>query len=218
MIKFNNKYEEKDYDKRNKTILNRIKIDELENPSTYYHGIRFDAINRLESIFQTGYILPGNKVKSTFKSYDGKDKFIYMSSNYSDNCNMGKYISVMQYEDDLEFEVFIKENLFFAIKDTIKTIKTKHISYDDYCNIKEEDRLNNYYSYAFDEYFVDNKISLDDIIYIGIDSKYYNGNYNKTVEDVNNLIEYYKIDIPFKDVRTNTIINKQENKKLIKNK
>ena len=55
-----------------------------------------------------------------------------------------------------------------------------------------------------------------DVIYIGIDSSYFNGNYGKIVEDVINLINVYKIDIPFVDERTNSEIYRLNNKKIIK--
>lgn len=181
-----------------------------------YHGIRFDAINRLESIFQTGYILPSNKVKREFVSYDGTVKYLYISNDNDENCNMGKYVSVMPFEDDMEFKVFVRENLFFAIKGSIKAIKTVHVSYDEYCDIKNKDECDNYYSYAFNEYFVEKGISLDDVIYIGIDSSYFNGNYDKIVEAVINLINIYKINIPFVDKRTNSEIYRLNNKKIIK--
>lgn len=183
-----------------------------------YHGIRFDAINRLESIFQTGYILPSNKVKRDFVSYDGTVKYLYISNDSDENCNMGKYVSVMPYEDDLEFKLFVRENLFFAIKGTIKAFETTHVSYDEYCDKKNKDECDDYYSYAFNEYFVENDISLDDVIYIGIDSSYFNGNYDKIVEDVINLINVYEIDIPFVDERTNSEIYRLNSKQIIKNK
>jgi hypothetical protein len=131
---------------------------------------------------------------------------------------MGKYISVMPYVDHLEFEVFVRENLLFAIKGTINAFKTTHVSYDEYCDIKNKDECDDYYSYAFNEYFVENGISLDDVIYIGIDSSYFNGNYDKIVEDVINLINVYEIDIPFVDERTNSEIYRLNSKQIIKNK
>ena len=183
-----------------------------------YHGIRFDAINRLESIFQTGYILPSNKVKRDFVSYDGTVKYLYISNDSDENCNMGTYVSVMPYEDDLEFKLFVRETLFFAIKGTIKAFETTHVSYDEYYDKKNKDECDDYYSYAFNEYFVENDISLDDVIYIGIDSSYFNGNYDKIVEDVINLINVYEIDIPLVDERTNSEIYRLNSKQIIKNK
>ena len=109
-------------------------------------------------------------------------------------------------------------NLFFAIKETIKAFETTHVSYDEYCDKKNKDECDDYYSYAFNEYFVENDISLDDVIYIGIDSSYFNGNYDKIVEDVINLINVYEIDIPLVDERTNSEIYRLNSKQIIKNK
>ena len=169
-----------------------------------YHGIRFDAINRLESIFQTGSILCGNRVNRSFKSYDGTTKYLNISLDNDENCNMGKYISVMPYEDGLEFDTFIRQNIFFAIKGTIDAYKTIHLSYDDYCKLRQSKKnYNNLYSYAFDEYFVKSEIHLDDVLYIGIDSCYYLGDYDKTVSNVKELMKVYEITIPFIDIHTN---------------
>ena len=168
-----------------------------------YHGIRFDAIDRLESILQSGYILPGNKVKKSFTSYDGNTKYMYMSYD-DENCNMGKYISVMPEEEGIEFDIFVRENLFLAIKGSVKAIKTTHISYDDYCDLKNKN--DDYYSYAFNEYFVPDSIPISDVLYIGIDSNYFKGNIEQTVEEVIKLINAYKIDIPFIDIKNNNEI------------
>ena len=181
-----------------------------------FHGIRFDFINRLESIFQTGYILPSNEVKRSFKSYDGTDKYLYINNDSDENCNMGKYVSLMPYVDDLEFCVFVRENIFFAINGLIPTIKTTHVSYDDYCDLKNTEDNGKYYSYAFNEYFALSKISLKDVVYIGIDSCYFKGNYESTVEEVINLINAYNIEIPFIDERTYNEIYCLKGKKLIK--
>ena len=60
---------------------------------------------------------------------------------------MGKYVSVMPRVDDLEFKLFVRENLFFAIKGTIKAFETTHVSYDEYCDKKNKDECDDYYSY-----------------------------------------------------------------------
>ena len=166
-----------------------------------YHGIRFDDINRLESILQTGAILPSSKIKDSFVSFDGTVKDLYIWCDSDENCNRGKFVSVMPDEDDLEFRVFVREHIFFAIKGSIKAYETTHVSYDEYCEIK--DKSEDYYSYAFNEYFVPEGVSLDDVLYIGIDSRFYSGDYEKTVEDVINLLKVYKKSIPFKDVHDN---------------
>lgn len=189
-----------------------------------YHGIRFDAINRLESIFQTGSILCGNRVSSSFKSYDGTTKNLYICSDSYENCNMGKYISVMPYEDDLEFDTFVRQNIFFAIKGTIEAYKTIHLSYDDYYELRQSNmNYKNLYSYAFDEYLVKDEIPLDDVLYVGIDSRYYFGDYDKTIGNVKELMRAYEITIPFMDIRTNNELfccnnDKNNNKKMVKTK
>ena len=179
-----------------------------------YHGIRFDAINRLESIFQTGFILPSNKVNRKFVSFDGTVKYLYINDDIDENCNRGKYISVLPFDDDLEYHVFILQNIFFAIKASVDAYKTKHVSYDEYLDIENKDNSEVLYSYAFNEYLVDNDISLDNINYIGIDSRYFNGNYEETVESVINLMKVYKIKFPFIDVRTNSVIFSLDDRKL----
>ncbi len=181
--------------------------DYLLKDRTYlYHGIRFDAINKLESIFQTGLLLPSNKIKRTFISYDGTVKHLYIY-NDDENCNLGKYVSVMPYENNLEFELFVRENLFFVFKGSIGAIKTKHVSYNEYCELRRKKLIDtNYYSYAVSEYFVEDGISLNDAVYIGIDSNHFNGDYDQTVADVIHLIDIYKIDKPFIDESTNSEI------------
>ena len=172
-----------------------------------YHGIRFDAINRLESILKTGSILCGNKVSSSYKSYDGSIKYLYIDSFDIENCNMGKYISVMPDNDDLEFDTFVRKNIFVAIKGIIEAYKTIHLSYDDYCELKKSGiNYKNLYSYAFDEYLVKDEISLDDVIYIGIDSRYYSGDYKETINKVKELLKAYEIRIPFIDKHTNSVL------------
>jgi len=191
--------------------------DNIENSDIcLYHGIRFDAINRLESIFKTGFILPGNKINDKFISYDGTTKYLYINIDSDENCNRGKYVSVMPYEDDLEFDVFIRKNIFFAIKGSIKAHKTKYISYDEYCEQKNKNESGIYYSYAHHEYFVENGISLDDIVYIGIDPISFQGDYKKTVDEIIKLINFYKINIPLIDENTNSEIYRLGSKRLIK--
>lgn len=169
-----------------------------------YHGIRFDSINRLESIFQNGNILCGNKINLSFKSYDGSTKYLYINSNSYENCNMGKYVSVMPYENSMEFNVFIRENIFLVIKGTINALKPIYLSYNDYSDLINSGlKYNNLYSYASSEYLVKDEISLDDVLFIGIDSRYYNGDYNKIVNDVIKLMKVYEISIPFIDIQNN---------------
>lgn len=201
----NNRF--KDYEKIPlQTYLESIGLSKDDVSRTgimLYHGIRFDVINRLESIFQEGSILCGNRVNSSYKSYDGSTKHLYIDTNSDENCNMGKYISVMPYVEGVEFDTFIKSNIFLAIKSTIEAYKTIHLSYDDYIGLRKSGmNYKNLYSYAFNEYFIKNEISLDDVLYIGIDSRYYLGEYEKTVRDIKKLMEVYKIRVPLVDIQT----------------
>ena len=175
----------------------------LKQGKYLYHGIRIDAINTLESIFQDGNILCGNRINSNFISYDGSTKQILIDYNNEQNCNMGKYISVMPECDDVEFDAFVRENLFFAIKGTVRALKTKYLPYTEYCDLRKNNINDDLYSYACNEYLVKDKISLDDVVFIGIDSCYYNGDYNNTVKSVIDLMNVYKIEIPFIDIKTN---------------
>ena len=43
-----------------------------------YHGIRFDRLNRLESIIQSGAILCGKEINQVFTSKDGEKKYLYI--------------------------------------------------------------------------------------------------------------------------------------------
>ncbi|MBR1717857.1 MAG: hypothetical protein IJ715_01140 [Bacilli bacterium] len=206
-----------------KTYIDSIGLSEkdaLRLNIMLYHGIRFDAINRLESILKTGSILCGNRVSSSYKSYDGTTKYLYISSDSDENCNMGKYISVMPCVDDLEFNTFVRQNIFFAIKGTIEAYKTIHLSYDDYCELRQSDmNYKNLYSYAFNECLVKDEIPLDDVLYIGIDSRYYSGDYDKTVSNVKKLMSIYEIAIPFIDTYTyNELFCYNNNKKMVKTK
>ena len=193
----------------------KLSNDEIENRNiNLYHGIRFNEINVLESIFQSGYILSSCKIKPSFKSYDGSVKYLY-NYDYDKNCNMGKYVSVLPYSDNIEFSIFVRQNIFLALKGTIKAYKTIHLSYEDYCDLRQSNYIcKNLYSYSKNEYFVKDQISFDDILFIGIDSKYYKGDYNKTISDVMMLMSFYNIQIPFIDINGNIKIYDRNDEKI----
>ena len=78
-----------------------------------------------------------------------------------------------------------------------------------YINAKKKKKnieYNNLYSYSFYEYLVKDRISLDDVLFIGIDSRYYNGDYNRTISGVMELMDRYNIKIPFIDIHNNCTI------------
>ena len=182
-----------------------------------FHGLRFDGVNKLESIFQSDYVLCGKKCPNKYTSMDGTEHYLNINSIGFDNCNNGEYVSVIPYDyNSLEFNTFIAENLFLAFTGNIDAISTFYLKYDDYCMLKESNKkLNNLYSYAFNEYMVKDKISLDDLLYIGINSNYYNGNIDETIEKVIELLKYYKIEVPLIDTKNDRIIY-ETNKKYIK--
>ena len=181
-----------------------------------YHGIRFDRLNRLESIIQSGAILCGKEINQVYTSKDGEKKYLYISSFDSENCNMGEYVSVMPYEGDMEYDVFVKRNIYFAIRASIDAYETKYLNFDDYEKLRKSDtKLNNLYSYARNEYLVKDRIPLSKVDYIGIDPNYYDGDYNNDVSEIINILEYYKCPIPLKNGLTlETIYCYEEGKKL----
>ncbi len=183
-----------------------------------YHGIRFDDINRFESILQTRKILCGSKVKDSFISYDGTIKELHLSSYDYENCNRGKYVSVAYFEDDLEFYHFIRRNIFFAIKGSIKAYKTTYMPYEDFVELcKSKVEYKNLYSYAYNEYMVKDEISFDDILYIGIDPSCYARITDETISKVIELMKAYDIDIPFINVHTNEVLYCKNNNEEINN-
>ena len=185
-----------------------------------YHGIRFDDINRLESILQSGAILCGKDINQVFLSKDGHRKYLYIDSRDSENCNMGEYISVMPHEGDMEFDVFVRRNIYFAIKASVDAYGTKYLTYDDYIRLRKSGlETKNLYSYAHNEYLVKDKISLKDVDYIGINPNYYAGDYNRTVFTIKDLLEHYKSSIPLINGYNDEIIYQYEEdvKKLTRN-
>lgn len=63
-----------------------------------YHGLRNQKNNdKLEGILKEGKILAG--------------KYLNDYSYYSDNCNDGEYISLINYNNSIEFEEFVKKIL-----------------------------------------------------------------------------------------------------------
>ena len=209
-----------------KTYFEILGIDEnfkeLADMFPLYHGLRFDSINKLESIFKNRCLLCGKKIESSFISYNGTTKYLYINSYSDENCNQGEYISVMPYQDySIEFNTFVRENLFIVLNGNIPAKNTFYLNYNDYSKLKKLNiKTNNLYSYAFAEYMVKDSISIDDFKYIGIDYRYFKGDLDKTIDDVIKLINFYKIDVPFVDISNYHTLydlnDKQKVRKLIK--
>lgn len=187
------------------TFTDDFNIDD-RNRSYYhlYHGLRFNGIDKLESIIRSGYILCGRDIKQSFQSYDGHEKRIISYSDDFENCNRGRYISVIPstpYDyNSIEFLTFIRENIFLELESDLEALSTFFLNFDDYVRLRTSGiTTRNLYSYALREYMVENKIPLSKIISIGIDSDYYVGDVMKAIEKVNAIKEYYGINIPFND-------------------
>ena len=176
-----------------------------------YHGLRFNGIDKLESIIKSGYILCGKDVKQKFKSYDGDEKRIISYADDIENCNRGRCISVIPsipYDfNNLEFLTFIKENIFLELESDIEALSTFFLTYNDYIKLRaSEISTENLYSYALREYMVKNKIPLNKIKSIGIDSNHYVGDVNDAIKKINAIRKYYGLNIPFNDIATKKLI------------
>lgn len=171
-----------------------------------YHGVRFDDRNRLESIFQMRKIVCGSRIPTGYQSYDGSWKNLWIDCLSEENCNMGEYISVMPYCRGLEFDTFIREHLFFVLRGSIDAFQTIPLSYDEYCAYrKRKISSSQLYSYARDEYLVKDEILFEDVLFLGIDSRYYQGDASQIIQEVISLMKVYNISFPFFDTNKGII-------------
>lgn len=137
------------------------------NPHNYlYHGVRFDEDHKkFESILRDKKIKCANKTD-----------FHYIE--YSDNCNEGEYISLINYtgeEYDLEFKTFIEENTSFIISPKLNPLKCKYLPFDEWYKIKEKlPTTKHRYSYARNEYQHPDYIPFEYIVGILYPMRYYN--------------------------------------------
>lgn len=124
-----------------------------------YHGIRLgtyqEQLEVVKKILKQG-LLPRNQLRGYF--------------SYSDNCNGGKRISLLEKEGfgDLEFETFVKPNLSLIISPMVEAYKTIYVSFDEWLELNEQQNLHNFYSYARNEYQVQESIPVSMIKAIGI--------------------------------------------------
>lgn len=114
-----------------------------------YHGLRFQQnLEKLEGIFKERKILAGKYLDNFF--------------NYSDNCNDGEYVSVINYNDSVEFKSFISENICLVISPLCNAYKTVYVSHDIWNYIKKHNiPVKNRYSYAKHEYQVKDLIPIE---------------------------------------------------------
>lgn len=174
-----------------------------------YHGIRFQKyLEKLENIFKSGKILAG--------------KYIENYCYYSDNCNMGEYVSLLKLTNDnkLAYDTFIGSNISLIVSPVCNAIETKYIDYETWEKIKCE-KLNNIYSYMIGECLCKDYIPINMVKAIGI--PYSKLKYeksieyvNKLLEDICNLMQKYDIKLPIVDTsRYNYILveNKMKTRK-----
>lgn len=146
-----------------------------------YHGIRFQKhLEKLESIFKKQQILAG--------------KYIDGYYNYEDNCNMGEYVSLLQWigENTSEYQTFIIPNVSLIVSPRCNAIQTKYVDFEKWNEIrKKKYDLKNLYSYMRGECFCKDYIPIKTVKAIGVG---YN-NYD-LIEDIKKLMEQYNINLP----------------------
>jgi len=167
-----------------------------------YHGIRFQKyLEKLENIFKERKILAG--------------KYLSNYHFYSDNCNKGKYVSLLKYtsKTELEYETFILENISLLVSPLCNAIETKYVDFGTWNKIQKENyELKHIYSYMQGECMCKDFIPLDMVKAIGIPYQKLrlqgNGAYaNKLIEDIKILMEKYDIYLPIVDTsRFNAIL------------
>lgn len=157
-----------------------------------YHGIRLqNHLEKLESIFKEQAILAGN--------------YQPQYSPYYDNCNEGEYISLLSTDGhySLEYENFILPNITLVISPNCNPIKTIYLPYHEWIQLKDK-KTKNRYSYAKDEYQVNQRIPLTMIKAIGIPVRYLRS-INKEelidtyIQDILELMDKYDISLPLVD-------------------
>lgn len=179
-----------------------------------YHGIRFQKhLEKLESIFRERKILAG--------------KHLPNYSFYSDNCNHGEYVSLLQYTSSrkIEFETFILENISLLVTPLCNTQETKYVDYSTWLSLQEGHyNLKHIYSYMMGECMCKDHIPLEMVKAIGIPYQKLRLQGNEAyaislIEDIKALMNKYDIHLPIVDTsRYNQIIYDTESKNVLKRK
>ena len=129
-----------------------------------YHGIRHQKhLEILESIFKDKAIIAGN--------YQENNSY----SNYSDNCNEGEYVSLVDVNNDydLEYQTFVKPYITLIISPDCDAIKTIYLPYEEWSEVVGKNTNNRYrYSYVHNEYHVKKMIPLSYVKAIGVPARY----------------------------------------------
>ena len=106
-----------------------------------------------------------------------------------------KKLDYINDNNDVEINTFIKENIHLKRDCSIEAFNTYYLA--DYKRLKESKiPTKNFYSYAMREYFVKEPIPIDKILAICIDSNHYRGDLEKTIQEIQKIIDYYHVNIP----------------------
>ena len=157
-----------------------------------YHCIRNQMyLEKLENIFKEKKIIAGKYIENYY--------------NYSDNCNKGEYVSLLNsFETNkISFDTFVLENISLLISPKCNAVQTKYVSYNTWEKIKNLD-LKHIYSYMIGEYMCKDFIPLEYVIAVGIPYKILVEKrsieyVNKLIEDIVLLMEKYNILLPIVD-------------------
>lgn len=161
----------------------------LSSEDFLYHGVRSqEYLEKFIYILKTGKILAG--------------KYLDDYYNYSDNCNEGEYVSLLEKSDESEneFNVFIEPNICFLITPFISAYKTIYIPYDLWEYMMEvKPVLQNRFSYAKGEYHIKDYVELSQVRAIGIPYRYTEilsgvSYANKLLNDVLRVMNMYGYD------------------------
>ncbi len=189
-------------------------LDLFEQDKFLYHGIRFgNQLEVLEQILRDKKILAG--------------KYIDGYYSFSDNCNDGEYVSLINYSDSTEFETFVRSNICFVISPLMDAYKTKYLSSEEWDYIKEHRiPVKNRYSYAKNEYQVKDEIPLEKVRAIGVSGisllhmrlSKRNAEVNQYIQRIVDLLEKYSVDIPIVDIDCCNLELQYPHKEKVKNK
>ena len=166
-----------------------------------YHGIRFQKhLEKLENIFKERKILAG--------------KYLPSYHFYSDNCNHGKYVSLLKYtsKTELEYKTFILENISLLVTPLCNAQETKYVDYQTWQKIQQEQYpLKHIYSYMIGECMCKDYIPLDMVKAIGAPYQKLILQGKETyaiqlIEDIKKLMDKYGVFLPIVDTSRYNII------------
>ena len=177
-----------------------------------YHGIRFgNQMKTLENILNNG-ILAGKHIKDY--------------NNYSENCNNGEYVSLLDKlsDNNLEYSTFIEPNISLVVSPLCEAYKTIYVPYDLWEQINLcYPNLKNRYSYSFNEYQIKDRVPIELIEAIGLPYQLLVNNKNKDQVEIYkrqiiDMLNCYNISIPIVDTsNSNQFIYKPMKNNILKN-